>query len=121
MVPRRFLFVLCFLTLSVIAVVQDNLRAQVVPDSCPVTKGADRPFIPPAPFRAKPSPGQFWFGTDRLWTALPVTSTWSGLPHYSTGDPTYRNKLPFWRQGFDPHKEPRPNLTVTGKRIDKPA
>jgi TonB family protein len=94
----------------------------VVPDSCPVTKSTDHSFIPPSPYRAQPSPGNFWFGTDKLWTELPVTGTWSGLPHYTPTDQTYyRNKLVFWRQGYDPHSEPRPNLTVTGRRIDGPA
>jgi hypothetical protein len=40
------------------------------------------------------------------------------LGHYTSSDPTFREKLPFWRQGYDPHSEPRPNLTVSGKRID---
>jgi len=120
MLCKRLLSFLCSLLLSAVAVGQNNKPQTTVPDSCLVTNAADRPFIPPAPYRAKPSPGQFWYGTDKLWTALPVTGTWSGLPHYTPGDPNYRAKLPFWRQGFDPHKE-RPNLTVTGRRVDGPA
>jgi hypothetical protein len=27
--------------------------------------------------------GQFWFGTDRLWTALPETGAWIELGHYT--------------------------------------
>jgi TonB family protein len=81
-----------------------------------VTKPADQQYIPPAPYAAKPSLDQFWFGTDKLWTTLPVAGTWWGLPHYTPN--TYTQKLPFWRQGYDPQREPRPNLTVTGRRID---
>jgi hypothetical protein len=66
-----------------------------------------------------PDHGQFWFGTDRLWMALPIAGTWRGLPHYP--DSTYGQKLPFWRNGYDPHTESRPNLTVTGRRIDGPS
>ncbi|HEX8892265.1 MAG TPA: energy transducer TonB [Terriglobales bacterium] len=119
MPSKRFLSFLCSLSLSVIPVAQDNPRISVVPDSCPVTKSADHSFIPPAPYRAKPSPDMFWFGTDKLWTELWVTGTWSGLPHYTpTRQTYYREKLIFWRQGYDPHSEPHPNLTVTGRRID---
>ena len=118
MLSKRLLPFLCLLSLSVLVVAQDNPRVSVVPDSCPVTKSADHSFIPPAPYHVKPSSDQFWFGTDKLWTALPVTGTWSGLPHYTPTDQTYRNKLVFWRQGYDPHSEPHPNLTVTGRRID---
>jgi len=95
MLCKRLLSFLCSLLLSAVAVGQNNKPQTTVPDSCLVTNAADRPFIPPAPYRAKPSPGQFWYGTDKLWTALPVTGTWSGLPHYTPGDPTYRAKLPF--------------------------
>jgi|SRR5271169_3428789 len=122
MPSKHVLSFLCSLYLSVLAVAQDNPRMPVVPDSCTVTKSADYSFIPPSPYRAHPSPGNFWFGTDKLWTELPVTGTWSILPDYTPTDQTYyRNKLGFWRQGYDPHIEPRPNLTVTGRRIDGPA
>jgi len=114
MLSKRLLPSLCVLSLSAAAVVQNHL----VLSSCPVTKPADQHYIPPAPYAAKPSLDQFWFGTDKLWTALPVAGTWWGLPHYTPNGPTYREKLAFWRQGYDPQREPRPNLTVTGRRID---
>ncbi|MBV8051874.1 MAG: hypothetical protein JOZ80_11835 [Acidobacteriaceae bacterium] len=63
----------------------------------------------------------FWFGTDRLWTSLPVGGAWNGLPHYTPGDPTFRQKLFYWRDGYDPAIEPQPDLKVTGKRLDAPA
>jgi hypothetical protein len=93
-----------------------------VPDSCPVTKPYQRSiFVPPSPYRAKPSAGDFWFGSDTLWTALPINGTWRGLPHYTPSDPSFRQKLLFGRQGYDWHTEPQPKLTVTGKRLDSPA
>jgi len=121
MLFTRLLPVLCCLSLSTVSVAQKRPSIPHVPSSCPVTKAVDHPFVPPAPYAEKPSVGQFWFGTDRLWTTLPMTGTWWGLPHYTPTDPTYRQKLPFWRQGYDPHTEPQPNLTVTGRRIDGPA
>jgi TonB family protein len=84
-----------------------------------VTKPTDQQYVPPAPYAAQPSLDQFWFGTDKLWTTLPVAGTWWGLARYNS--PTYSQKLAFWRQGYDPQREPRPNLTVTGRRIDGPA
>ena len=122
MLSKRLLPSLCLLSLSAISVAQGDPRAPVVPNSCTVTKSVDHTFIPPAPYRAEPSADRFWFGTDKLWTELPVTGTLSGLPHYKpTGQTYYREKVIFWRQGYDPHSEPRPNLTVTGRRLDGPA
>src|ERR1700721_308690 len=66
--------------------------------------------------------GRFWVtpgvGTDRLWTALPETGAWIGLGHYTPSDPTFRQKLAFWRQGYDPHAEPRPIWIKKGRRMD---
>lgn len=89
------------------------------PDSCPVTKPYEHPFVPPFPNAAKQSDNNsFWFGTDRLWTRLPSNGTWSGLPHYTPGDPTFRQKLFFGRQGYDAHMEPQPKLKIIGRRLD---
>ncbi len=115
----RLLPSLCLLSLSALCAGQNHPRISAVPRSCPVTKPFDQPFIPPAPYPAKPSLGQFWFGSDRLWTALPVSGTWSGLPHDTPG--TFRQKLQFWRQAYDPRTELRPDFTVSGRRIDAPA
>jgi len=120
MLSIRLLPLLCLLSLSSFSISQDR-QAPVVPKTCSVTKPANQPFAQPPSYPAKPSRGQFWFGTDRLWTALPETGAWIGLGHYTPSDPTFRQKLAFWRQGYDPHAEPRPNLIVNGRRIDSPA
>ena len=121
MLFTRLLPFLCILPMSVVFVGQQHPKMPVVPSSCPVTKPV-QPLVPPASYRPEPSIGNFWYGTEKLWTALPVAGTWSGLPRYTPTDQTYyRNKLAFWRQGYDPHSEPRPNLTVTGRRLDGPA
>lgn len=91
------------------------------PDSCPVTKPSDRPFVPPSPYSARAPKGSFWFGTDRLWTLLPVDGTWKGLGHYTPDDPTFRQKLFYWRQGYFPLAETKSRLTVEGRRLDSPA
>ena len=111
---------LCFLYLfflSSFSFGQDR-QAVAVPKTCSVTKAADRPFVPPPPHSERPAQGQFWFGTNRLWTRLPETGAWIGLGHYTTDDPTFRQKLFFWRQGYDAHAETREKLIVSGKRID---
>jgi hypothetical protein len=40
------------------------------------------------------------------------------LPHYTPDDPTFRQKMQWWRQGYDYHTEPTPKLKVTGRRLD---
>jgi hypothetical protein len=117
----RSLLLLCLLLLPQVSVAQSRSRIATVPDTCPVTKSSDHPFVPPLPYSANPSEGSFWYGSDRLWTFLPLNGTWGRLGHYTPDDPTFRQKLFFWRQGYDAHNEPRAKLTVTGKRIDSAA
>ena len=120
MSSTRLLPLLCLLSLSSVALSQNRPSTPVAPNSCLVTKAGDQSFVPPAPYPAKPHGGEFWFGTDRLWTKVPVSGTWR-LGHFTSADPTLRQKLVFWRQGYDAHAEPRPNLIVSGKRIDSAA
>jgi hypothetical protein len=89
-----------------------------VPASCPVTKPSDHPFIPPPPYTAKASATTFWFGTDELWTDLPISGMWRGLPHYSPNDPRFRQKMAWWRVGYNWRAEPNPALKITGRRLD---
>ena len=91
------------------------------PSACPITKPPAQPFIPPAPYPAKADPPCFWFGTEKLWTILSSDGTWRGLPHYTPGDPAFRQKLFWWRRGYDVRTEPQPKLTVTGMRLDSSA
>jgi hypothetical protein len=120
MLFTRLLPLLYLLSLSSPSLSQDR-QTSAVPKTCSATKPAPQPFVPPPPYPAKPSHGQFWFGTDRLWTALPETGAWIGLGHYTPSDPTFRQKLFFWRQGYDAHAETQAKLTVSGSRIDTPA
>jgi hypothetical protein len=92
-----------------------------VPKTCPISKPSVQPFVPPSPYPAKTSADFFWFGTVKLWTSLPTDGTWRGLPHYTPSDPTFRQKLLFWRQGYSLGLELPPHLTVTGRRLDATA
>jgi hypothetical protein len=85
------------------------------PDSCPVTKPSQPPFLPPAPY---PSDGLVWIGSPKLWTDIPRNGTWRGLPHYTPEDTRFRQKLFWWSQGYDWRSENPPELTITGKRLD---
>jgi len=93
-----------------------------VPDSCPVTKANQTSrFVPPSPYPKKTFPGNFWLGTDKLWTSLPKDGAWWGLRGYTTDDPTFRQKLFWWRAGYDWDTDRKPKLMVTGRRLDAPA
>ncbi len=93
---------------------------EAVPDSCPVTKPSAHPFVPPLPYPREVSAQSFWFGTDKLWTRLPTTGTWT-LRHYRPADTAFRQKLFWWREGYDWRSDSEPMLTITGKRLDSTA
>jgi hypothetical protein len=117
----RPLFLLCLFFLPQVCLSKHRLNIAAVPETCPATKPSDQPFVPPSPYHAKPdTKGSFWFGSDRLWTVLPLSGTWGRLGHYTRDDPTFRQKLFFWRQGYDPHTA-RSKLKITARRIDSPA
>jgi hypothetical protein len=89
------------------------------PASCPVATAPEQAFAPPAPWpAASPYAGQFWHGTAALWTMLPADGVWRALPQDAHG---YGQKLPWWREGYYWKDEPRPALTVTGRRLDAEA
>jgi hypothetical protein len=85
--------------------------------SCPVTTRPDPPFVPPAPYEPSTVAGRFWYGTNDLWTLLPADGVERGLPYNKQEG--YSNKLPLWKQGNDGTKEPRPDIIVVVKRLDK--
>lgn len=89
------------------------------PASCAVTQPPKSPFTPPAPYSPEaPYAGDFWYGTDALWTIVPKTGVWTDLPRNPEG---YTQKVFWWRKGYVWTEEPVPALTVTGRRLDAPA
>ncbi len=120
----RLRLLLCLLFLSQPSFSQQAATASTrdVPDACPVTtQYQTSPFIPPKPYPQKAFTGAFLFGTDKLWAAIPLDGAWRGLGHYTPNDPTFRQKLFWWRQGYDWRTEPQPRLKVTGRRLDADA
>jgi hypothetical protein len=83
-------------------------RNPALAETCPVTKLPSQPFVPPSPYPVELGAGQFWFGTKKVWTNLPIEGTWKGL----------RQKIFWWHEGYDWRGENPPQLTVTGRRLD---
>jgi hypothetical protein len=86
--------------------------------SCATTRAPDPPFIPPPPYNRTAPGDQFWYGTPALWTALPTNGAWLGLHREPDG---YTQKVFWWRDGYNWQREPTPQLTVIGMRVDGPA
>jgi hypothetical protein len=100
---------------STASIVASNAPAE----TCAVTRPPQPPFIPPTPYPWNPpSAGEFWYGTDALWTTLPESGVWAELPHNLEG---YTQKLFWWRKGYFWRDEPEPELTVTGQGLDATA
>jgi hypothetical protein len=88
------------------------------PANCPITMPQNPPFVPPAPYDSLGFEGEFWYGSDSLWTAVRENGTWEALPHNPEG---YTQKVFWWRDGYVWTEEPEPDLRVTGERLDASA
>lgn len=88
------------------------------PSNCPITVPQIPPFVPPAPYDALGYEGEFWYGSNSLWTAVRESGVWEALPHNPEG---YTQKVFWWRDGYVWTEEPEPDLIVTGERLDAPA
>lgn len=88
------------------------------PVSCPITVPQDPPFTPPSPYDTLGFEGEFWYGSNSLWTAVRENGIWEALPHHPSG---YTQKVFWWREGYVWTEEPDPALTITAERLDAPA
>jgi len=97
-------------------------KSEVVPHdppaSCPVTVPQNPLFTPPSPYDSMGFKGEFWYGSNSLWTAVRQNGAWEALPHNPGG---YTQKVFWWRDGYVWTEEPEPDLIVTGERLDAPA
>jgi hypothetical protein len=85
------------------------------PHSCPVTRPARSPFVPPAPYAPNaPSPRRFWYGTEALWAMPSADGLWHGL----VTPEGFRNKVFWWSSRWDWRSDTKPALTVTARRLD---
>jgi hypothetical protein len=94
--------------------VSDSARAS---ELCPVTRPPSSPFVPQPPRPEKPGPGEFWFGTEALWTTLPINGVWTNLPHDNSG---YTQKMSWISREYDWRVEPKPQLIVNGRCLAQP-
>ena len=86
------------------------------PSSCRVTVQSTPALFAPPPYpQSAPGFGNFWYGSQTLWTMLGEGGTWHGLPRHPNG---FRQKVFWWSPGFDGRIEPRPQLSVVGRRLD---
>jgi hypothetical protein len=90
----------------------------VPPADCPVTVPQEPAFVPPPPYDQLGQEGEFWYGSNSLWTSVRRNGTWEGLPLSQDG---YIQKVLWWRAGYDREAEPEPVLKVTAERIDAKA
>lgn len=91
------------------------------PPHCPVTAKPSPPFVPPSPYPESPPARyerEFWYGRRELWTMLSEDGIWSGLPRSDAG---YGQKVFWWAEGYSVSREQRPELVVTGRRLDREA
>lgn len=85
------------------------------PAACPITQPPDPAFTPPEPYPAVAPYGEFWYGTNELWTMLFPDGRWYALPHDEHG---YGQKVFLWREGYDMTEENQPQITMSGRRLD---
>lgn len=78
--------------------------------SCPTTVAPSGSFAEPSPSSAS----RFWYGSEALAVLLNRSGTWQGMGPRNN----YRNKLFWWRQGYIGATEPRPELIVSGRKLD---
>ena len=88
---------------------------QYPPDDCPITQPPDPPFVPPEPHPAVAPYGEFWYGSDILWALLHPDGRWYALPRDKKG---YGQKVLWFRKGYDMTTEQKPQVTVSGRRLD---
>ena len=110
---------------SLLAGQQNEPKAAAIsaPATCPITQPPSIEFVPPAPYPTKISPDGFWLGSEKLWTSLRKDGLWRG--YWVTEDGVerkiYRDKVFWWRKGYDWRTENPPQLKVSGRRLDAPA
>ncbi|HET9906522.1 MAG TPA: hypothetical protein VFQ23_07770 [Anaerolineales bacterium] len=95
---------------------QTEVSSLIPPKSCPVTTSENISFKAPEPFSpTAPWLGNFWYGSEHLWTALQNDGVWAGLPANSDG---FSQKIMWWSSLYSLKDELEPALVVSGRRLD---
>ena len=85
------------------------------PDDCPITRPQTPRFVPPKPYSESGPNGEFWYGSNELWTALWPDGTWHSLPK---GEAGYVNKVVWFREGYVWTEEEKPELAISARQLD---
>ena len=85
------------------------------PESCSITQPLTPNFVPPAPYSEQPPNGEFWYGSNELWTALQPEGIWRSLPKSEEG---YVNKVVWFREGYVWTEEPEPEIAMSARQLD---
>lgn len=100
----------------------DSAKSEIVSKDpskeCPLTVPQNPLFTPPAPYSDLGFKGEFWYGSNALWTAVRHNGVWEGLPRNPEG---YTQKVFWWSEGYVWNEDPEPELIVTGERLDASA
>jgi hypothetical protein len=90
----------------------------VAPASCPVTRAPAVLFRPPGLPEMGKDDNDFFFGTEKLWTALLKSGAVWGWAPRGPDQPDLTAKV-FWGSvDYDRHREGNADLKVTGRRLD---
>lgn len=80
-------------------------------ERCPATVLPEDPFVPPAPYpEVPPDTDSAWFGSNELWTVLPVDGSYAP------------RKSIWWSDLFEGgEREPVPEIAITYERLNSHA
>jgi len=84
---------------------------------CRTTPAPNPPYVPPGPYFATAVDSTFWYGSDALWTALPLDGKWTANGKDEDGS-VCRTKLSLLASRLRLRTETEPKLTIAGKRLD---
>ena len=116
--PTRLLLPFCLMFMSVLCIGQERPRTPGVPGDVSGDKASNATLRATSALSCKTIP---WPILVRNGQALDRPSRdrsvdWLSALH--PRDPTFRQKLAFWRQGFDAHAPTVAKLSVSGRRTD---
>jgi hypothetical protein len=101
----------CALCLSLVSLIG---LAEPDPISCPVTLPESSAVDVPGQLSGE---HRIWYGSSDLAVLLPRDGSWLGMgPEHH-----YRDKLWWWRRGYDANAEPTPDLVLEATRLDSDA
>jgi hypothetical protein len=81
--------------------------------TCPLTKAPEPPFVPPPPY-PQARGRSFHLGTPKLWVTV-YPGPWQNLPLWPEG---YRQKIVWWSEGYNARADPKPAISISGRRLD---